>query len=135
MMPVFIIPIVVFFVAWQTMSVKRTLHTATYEATRYLALYPPDDDRRWHPVATQIIRQSMAGNQFVDRLDLLGAGRMPRGLYVEVIFLDGDYACGSKFEVRVSFEHDIPSAAPPYNVFPTGIFELTETRVGEVLCK
>ncbi len=130
LLPAFIIPIVAFVIAWQTLSVKRTLHTATYQAVRYLALYPPEDERRWQPVANQIIRQSMHANQFVTRTDVGISGSSPRGLNVFVDFVDGELTCGSHFIISAEFEHDMPSVEP----FPSGVFWLTESREGEILC-
>lgn len=131
LLPSFIIPLVAFVIAWQTLSVKRTLHTATYEAVRYLALYPPEDERRWQPVANQIIRQSMHANQFITRTDVGVSGSSPRGLNVSVDFIDGELTCGSHFRINAEFEHDMPSVEP----FPSGVFWLTESREGEILCR
>ena len=59
--PVFLIVIFGGLTLWQVLSVKRALHEATYDATRYLIFYPvnstnPDD---WEAVAGVFIEQEM----------------------------------------------------------------------------
>jgi len=56
---------------WQVLSVKRALHLATYEATRYLTFYPVNsrNPADWEQVVIVFIEQEMRHTELRGSLD------------------------------------------------------------------
>ena len=67
-LPIFILIVVGSFEVWKAISVKRSLHSGTYQATRYLSLNPDDslDPTKWGAEAWKLIVPELANNGFVD---------------------------------------------------------------------
>ena len=68
LVPIFILIAVGSFEVWKAISVKRSLHSGTYQATRYLSLNPvePLDPEEWREVAEGFIIPELANNGFVE---------------------------------------------------------------------
>jgi Flp pilus assembly protein TadG len=135
MLPVIILVFVMSMKLWQTIMVRRSLHTATYLATRYLSLYPPMENPggpMWMEVARAIINQEMSNNPFVDKT-LLNDTFTP----IEFTF-DAGFACGDKFHLKAQYPVSAmlseKTSEYPLPMTITRIF-LTEERTGEVLCQ
>lgn len=132
-----LMPVVLFaFVAgvklWEIMMVRRSLHTGTYLATRYLSLYPPatTNEYEWSLIAGRFVRAELLNNPWVDETKVNDT-MTP----VYVTLLDANNDCTDRFDVRAEYtflgpagqrgELGLPQLAP---------FTLVEERRGEVLC-
>ena len=69
LLPAVLFAIFVGFKLWEAVDIRKDLHQATYVATRYLSLYPPDDTQEfyWEEIARKIIVAELEDNPFVDR--------------------------------------------------------------------
>lgn len=127
MMPVIIISTFGLFKAWEVVQVRESLHTGTYEATRYLSLYPPTnpDALVWSDIARRLIENELKNNPWIGRYDLF-----PANLHVDVVYDGTEYACKMNFTLDVTFDYAMPNIDP----LPGITFKLIEKRDGEILC-
>jgi hypothetical protein len=93
-----ILPILVLIVfggytVWKVASVKHSLHSGTYQATRYLCLNPVDplDPERWEDVVEEIVAREKENNRLADGASLLPALVTIHGNSLE---------CGLRFTVE-----------------------------------
>ncbi|MFN2250844.1 MAG: TadE/TadG family type IV pilus assembly protein [Anaerolineae bacterium] len=121
---------------WQTITIRQSLHSGVYEATRYLSMYPPDttDTYVWNEMAEKLIHAELANNPFVDDTKLIPGGPWTR---VQVNLTSGGFACKDNF--TVSAQYPVFGARPTEGdslfVLPSGReIVLREQRTGEVLC-
>jgi len=114
--------------AWEVVQVRESLHTGTYEATRYLSLYPPADANEvtWSDIARRMIENELKNNPWITRTDLFA-----NSLVITVTFDGTEYQCKMNFEMAVAFNYEMPNVKP----FPGVQFKLNELREGEILCK
>lgn len=106
LMPAIIFAFACAVILWQTVNVRRSMHYGTYQAVRYLSLYPsmstlPTD---WEDIASKFIDAEMRSNPWV-RTPLNAAN-----FDVDVTLFDGN-ACGDEFEVRVAYKLFTPTAS------------------------
>lgn len=68
LVPIFVLIAVGSFEVWKAISVKRSLHSGTYQATRYLSLNPVGslDPIKWEAEARKLIVPELANNGFVE---------------------------------------------------------------------
>lgn len=127
-MPVIIIATFGLFKAWEVVQVRESVHTGTYEATRYLSLYPPEnpDTLIWSDIARRMIENELKNNPWIGRYDLF-----PANLHVDVTFDGSEYACKMNFILDVTFDYAMPNIDP----LPGVTFKLIEKRDGEILCQ
>jgi Flp pilus assembly protein TadG len=87
--PVFLTIIFGGLTLWQVLSVKRALHLATYEATRYLTFYPIDsrEPAIWRNVARAVIEREMRYSELPGRLEV-------------TVTIDGQPTCETRIEVK-----------------------------------
>jgi len=132
MMPLIIFSTFGLIKAWEIIQVRESLHTGTYEATRYLSLYPPEaaDPYYWAEVATRIIETELRNNPWIDPIVFIGDANNPRGLGVNVTFDGTEYACKMNFTIGADLAYRLANVAP----FPGVQFTLQELREGEILC-
>lgn len=132
MMPLIIFSTFGLIKAWEVVQVRESLHTGTYEATRYLSLYPPEaaDPYYWAEVATRIIETELRNNPWIDPIVFIGDANNPRGLGVTVTFDGTEYACKMNFTIGSDLVYRLANVAP----FPGVQFTLHELREGEILC-
>lgn len=107
---------------WQVLSVKRALHLATYEATRYLAFYPPvnapPDSVIWRDVASALIEQEMKYSE------------LPDGRLEVTVAVEGAPTCGTPIEVTAEWVVNINF---PFVSLPS--LTLRDSIPGEILCR
>lgn len=135
-LPVILLTFVLAIKLWQVILIRRSLHSGTYLATRYLSLYPPDSINPWdwQSVAEEFIIAEMKNNPFTDETKLKPGNPF---MIVEVNLLDDGYACKQHFTVRA--EYHVFGASPGESggeyVLPNmNRIVLREERLGEVLC-
>ncbi|MEO8082705.1 MAG: hypothetical protein ABI780_02720 [Ardenticatenales bacterium] len=133
MMPLIIIATFTLFKMWEVVQVRESLHTGSYEAVRYLSLYPPSDPDPyfWDQIATRMIEHELRSNPWVDPSVFIGDASNPVGLDVTTTFDGSDYDCRMKFDIAVDLHYRLPNIAP----LPGVTFTLHELRNGEILCK
>jgi hypothetical protein len=127
---------------WETIVIRKSLHTGTYLAARYLGLYPPlsivsGETGVWADVAREFVYGELGNNPWVDKNSLRGADENGNPLtIVGVNLLDGGYECGMKFEVYASYRMGVLPGDVGLGVLPGfDYLRLEESRIGEVLCK
>lgn len=139
MMPLIIIASFTLFKMWEVVQVRESLHTGTYEAARYLSLYPPADARLelWDQIAGRIIENELRSNPWVDPIVFIGDANNPVGLKVTAIWGPEEYDCRMTFTIAADLTYRLPN--PPkfrgLSPFPSAGFVLHENRKGEILCK
>ncbi len=129
MMPLILISTFGLIKAWEVVQVRESLHTGTYEAVRYLSLYPPAvaSEDEWATIARRLIENELKNNPWITRTDLFA-----NSLVIDVTFdASGEYECKMDFEMAVAFNYEMPSVKP----FPGVGFHLNEKRRGEILCR
>jgi len=107
-LPIFVLIIFGGYTVWKVASIKHSLHSGTYQATRYLCLNPVDPPvpEMWEEVVEEIVAREVENNGM--------ARGLPRPL-ARVTFLGGELECGLRFTVEtwVSFRIDIPFVSMP----------------------
>jgi Flp pilus assembly protein TadG len=132
MLPVILISMVLLMFLWQTMTIRRSLHTGTYLATRYLSLYTPEnaDQFYWADIAKKFIHAELRNNPWVDpnRLDL------PTST-IEVS-LPGGNECKADFTITARYPLMVPINEGDKTAFPfwEPSYYLEDSRRGKVLC-
>jgi len=132
LMPAILFAFVAGIKLWETMMIRRSLHTGTYLAARYLSLYPLDDisQYEWESVASRFVYAELKNNPFVNRQEL-NESRTP----VTVTLLDGSNQCTDKFEITVEYPLLVPKSNPGVLQLPNlEWLHLREVRQGEVVC-
>ncbi len=131
-LPVIILSLVVLGFLWQTITIRRSLHTGTYLAARYLSLYPPEtaDPFVWSSVAQKFVWAELKNNPFVDPVRV---NEVFSGVWVD---LTNANECLAEFTVRSEYQFFAPLNLTDSRFLPSmKPFSLEEARVGKVLCK
>jgi len=125
-LPAFLIAIASLVILWKTVLVRRSLHVGTYEAVRFLSLYPTytPDRQTWEDISRSMVVNQLRNNPFIGRDDLLGTR-------LEVRIDLPDIECKSQFTLDVSYKMEMPIVDP----FPGPYLTLEESIQGEILCK
>lgn len=131
-LPVIIMSLVVLGYLWQVITIRRSLHTGTYLAARYLSLYPPEtaDPYVWSGVAQKFVWAELRNNPFVDPVRV-------NEVYANVwVTLTNGNECLSEFTVETEYQFFAPLNKTNSRFLP-GMkpVGLEEARVGKVLCK
>ncbi len=131
-LPVIIMSMVVLMYLLETIAIRRSLHTGTYLATRYLSLYPVEsvDPYVWAGVAQKFVYAELRNNPWVkeERLNDVFAP--------VVVYLPNGNDCGAEFQVESKYEVFAPINDKDSRFLP-GLdrFVLEDLRYGKVLCK
>ena len=131
--------ILFFFIAgiklWETVNVRKSLHDGTYQAVRYLSLYPPQDvdEYLWSTIAREIIVTELEQNPWVKQ------PITEADLRVEVRINDSN-ACLDEFSLDAGYRLFGPvgqrDPTSPAGILPSrGLLELREECVGKVMCE
>jgi Flp pilus assembly pilin Flp len=137
LLPVIIATFWSLFVVWQVVQMRESLHYATYQAVRYLSLYPLEsaDAYQWSQVADKIVVQELRNNPFMEG----PASPLQRitDYDVEVELLSGDYQCKDKFRITTYYNlRAIPGGdGGRFGMPRLTSFRLNEVREGEILCQ
>jgi hypothetical protein len=130
-LPVILFSMVVMMYVVETITIRNSLHTGTYLATRYLSLYVPDtiDTYHWAEVAKKFIYAEMKNNPFVDTTRL-GDVDSP----VTVTLMNGN-ECNADFFIEARYRLWLPLQDTATDFLP-GVrqLDLVENRRGKVLC-
>jgi len=113
------------------MLIRRSLHTGTYLATRYLSLYPLDttNGSDWGLVAQRFVWAELKNNPFVDASRLNDTMTPVR---VDI----SENQCNSEFTVTAKYQLFTFTSSPGNMVLPGPEWAaLEEVRPGKVLCK
>ena len=92
-LPILILVVFGGYTVWKVVSVKHSLHSGTYQATRYLCFNPVDplDPGKWEEVVDEIVVREVGNNRLAD-----GASLLPT-----VVTVHGDrLECGLRFTVE-----------------------------------
>ncbi len=124
-LPIFLVVMVTLIILWEVVLVRRSLHVGTYEATRFLSLYPTYTPERtvWNDIAKRMVANELNNNPFLDRQDMLG-NRLNVTVDIQ------DIECKARFTVDVVYQYQIPTVDP----FPGPFLNLQESIEGEILC-
>jgi Flp pilus assembly protein TadG len=120
-------------ILWQTVNIRKDLHYGTYQATRFLSLYPPDSiiDTEWEAVAAKLVEVELVSNPWV-RTPL-----NPANFTVDVTLTDSN-ECGDEFTVEVTYRLFVPKGtqegATASLLPPMDQLSLRELRYGKVVC-
>lgn len=132
LLPLILIGMVSASFLWQTLTIRRSLHYGTAEATRFLSLYPvdTDDPYDWEAVARKFIEAEMRNNPFVDPLRINDIN--PR----VTIQLLNSYDCGDAFTLDTEWDLFAAVGDSGLGGLPDAKqFTLKEHREGEVVCE
>ncbi|MCB0215477.1 MAG: hypothetical protein H6648_04880 [Caldilineae bacterium] len=136
MMPVIIVALWSMFSVWKVVKMRDSLHYATYQAMRYLALYPLEsaDNYAWTEVADKIVVTELMNNPFIVPP---GTNLTVADYGVEVELLNGDYQCKDPFRVSTYLiVRVLPGGQQNASGLPNFTeFRLDDVREGEVLCE
>jgi hypothetical protein len=98
-----IVPIMILIVfggytVWKVASVKHSLHSGTYQATRYLCLNPVDPPVPgiWAEVVEEIVEREVGNNGLAH-----GASLRPVTIIFSDTFSEGELGCGPSFTFTV----------------------------------
>jgi len=71
-LPILILAVFGGYTVWKVISIKQSLHSGTYQATRYLCLYPvdPPGSGGWQQVAQHIVQREVQNNPLADGASL-----------------------------------------------------------------
>lgn len=130
-LPVILLSMVVLMFFWQTLTIRRSLHTGTYLATRYLSLYTPETTfvYDWQEIAKKFIYAELRNNPYVDQ-DRLTDVFAP----VEVQ-LPGGNECKADFTVKATYAFMAPLNYSETQFMPSmERYALVDERQGKVLC-
>jgi hypothetical protein len=107
-LPVLILIVFGSYTIWRAASVKHSLHTGTYQATRYLCLNPVDPlvPGIWEEVVIEIVAREVENNGMAH-----GASRP----FANVTFFGNELVCGLRFAVEtwVNLQIDMPYLSMP----------------------
>jgi Flp pilus assembly protein TadG len=134
-LPVILLSMVLMIWFWQTLTIRRSLHTGTYLATRYLSLYTPEttDTGEWAAIAKKFIYAELRNNPYVDELRVKGD---LADLYapVEVTLQNGN-KCKSDFTIKAKYAFMAPLNFSQTQLMPAmERYALEDERKGKVLC-
>jgi len=122
-LPILILIVVGSFEVWKAISVKRSLHSGTYQAARYLSLNPVNslNSEDWVGEARKFIKPELKNNGFVTKAaeQVIITVDTPDILY-----------CGETFTIRA----DVPwTAVIPY--LSRTDWMLVEQHEGFIVCE
>lgn len=133
MLPVIIVAFMGLIRLWQFIQIRDSLHTGTYQATRYLSLYPPEapnDPALWANIARLFIERNMKNNPWVDPATLNEVN-----LAITVDLREG-YDCKQQFDVKASYSLSVLSGDLSGQGLPNPmIVTMDDMRTGEILCQ
>jgi hypothetical protein len=74
-LPILILAVFGGYTVWKVASVKQSLHSGTYQATRYLCLNPVYslDPEKWEEVVEEVVAREVGNNGLADSASLLPA--------------------------------------------------------------
>ena len=102
-LPILILVVFGGYTVWKVASVKHSLHSGTYQATRYLCLNPvnPPVPGIWEEVVMELVTREMENNGLAHGVS------QPQAL---VTFFGDELSCGLRFTVDtwVNLRIDIP---------------------------
>jgi hypothetical protein len=137
---ILMLPAILFFFGagiklWETINVRKSLHDGTYQAVRYLSLYPPQDvdEYLWATIAREIITTELENNPWVKQ------PVTEADLRVDVRINDSN-SCLDEFSLESAYRLFGPvgprDPTSPAGILPSrGLVELREERVGKVMCE
>lgn len=102
-LPILILIVFGVYTVWKVVSIKQSLHSGTYQATRYLCLNPVDPPvpGDWEEIVEEIVVREVRNNRLAD-----GASRPSA-----TVFFSGDrLECDLRFtvETRMNLQIGIP---------------------------
>ena len=111
-LPILILAVFGGYTVWKVASVKHSLHSGTYQATRYLCLNPVDPPvpEIWAEVVVKIVERELGNNGLAD-----GASLHP----VIITFSEDELRCGLGFtvETRLGLQIDVPYLSMPLTLW------------------
>jgi hypothetical protein len=111
-LPILILAVFGGYTVWKVASVKHSLHSGTYQATRYLCLNPVDPlaPGIWEDVVEEIVLREVENNVLADGASLRS---------VTVTFSGGELECGLSFtvETQMDLRIDIPYLSMPLTLW------------------
>jgi Flp pilus assembly protein TadG len=135
MLPVIIIAFMGLVEVWQVIQIRDSLHTGTYQAMRFLSLYPPETTSVyvWEQIAEKYVHENLRNNPWVDPATVISGG--PNSM-VKVVLETGDYNCTDKFTVRANYAWTVMGGDIGPGGFPNPLqLNMQDERQGEVLCR
>ena len=135
MLPVIIIAFMGLVEVWQAIQIRDSLHTGTYQAMRFLSLYPPEttDVYVWQQIAEKYVHENLKNNPWVDPATVNSGS--PNSM-VEVVLETGDYNCTDRFKVRANYAWTVMGGDVNAHGFPNPLqLNMQDEREGEVLCR
>jgi Flp pilus assembly protein TadG len=132
------LPAILFFLVagvklWDTVNIRKSLHHGTYEAVRYLSLYPPQSTLAsdWADIATRYVEAELLSSPFVE------PPLNQANLVIQVTLVDSNN-CGDKFTVDVTYKLFAPVGSRSIGfagILPNlRLIGLHESIDGEVVC-
>ena len=131
-LPVILMSLVILMFFWQTLTIRRSLHTGTYLATRYLSLYPPEstDQLYWAEIAKKFIWAELKNNPWVDQ------NRVNDTYSLVEVFLVGGVECQKDFTVKGRYAFFAPLSKSDSGFLPRmQPYEMVDERTGKIICK
>ncbi len=137
-LPIFILAVFGGFEVWKILSIKHSLHAATYQATRYLSLNPVGccpGLQVWEKTAWQLVCREMQSNPSAvpPGREICGTDQPPGDLVAELKVESPEgqnlgMECGQKFKLVVKWR---TSVRVPY--LDRSLI-LADERQGEITC-
>lgn len=113
-LPLFLVVVIGGYEVWKAVSIRESLRSGTYLATRYLSLRPETTD--WSGVArTQFIWPELRNNGFIQHL--VDQGRLGEGQVIISAVRPEPLECGTSFLISA----EVPwQPLIPFSDFPSG---------------
>jgi Flp pilus assembly protein TadG len=129
-LPVLILIVFGGYTVWKIASVKHSLHSGTYQATRYLCLNPVDSRQPeiWADVVEEIVAREV-GNNGLAR----GAFLRPVIVLFSDALAEGGLGCGANFTFTVKTQMDLQIDIPYLSMPPQ--ITLRDQHEGWVECR
>lgn len=108
-LPILILVVFGGYTVWKVTSVKHSLHSGTYQATRYLCLNPVDPPVPgiWAEVVEEIVEREVGNNGLAH-----GASLRPVTIIFSDSFSEGELGCGPSFTFIVETQMDLQISIP-----------------------
>lgn len=125
------------FSIWKVVQIRDSLHHGTYQATRFLSFYAPEDPNEdlWTDIAEKIVIQELLNNPFAPKA---GGSISTVDLTVEVDLLKDTRECKDPFTVTSKYViRVLPVGSPQEGGYLANFDAITlqDVRNGEVLCQ
>jgi hypothetical protein len=117
-LPILILAVFGGYTVWKVASVKQSLHSGTYQATRYLCLNPVDPpvSEIWAEVVVRIVERELGNNRLAHGASL----RSVTVIFSDAFSEDG-LGCGPSFtftvETELDLQIDIPYLSMPLTLW------------------